>query len=125
YPASHFSAPMESYERVELVRGTGSLQYGAQFGGMINYVTKRPDTTKLLSFESINTLGSYDLLSSYNAISGTHKKFSYYAYYFRRHSNGYRKNNESEGEAQYVQLNYELSDKLSLKGELARSKYLY
>lgn len=125
YPASHFSAPMESYERVELVRGTGSLQYGAQFGGMINYVTKRPDTTKLLSFESINTVGSYDLLSSYNAISGTHKKFSYYAYYFRRHSNGYRKNNESEGEAQYVQLNYELSDKLSLKGELARSKYLY
>ncbi|RYD88973.1 MAG: TonB-dependent receptor, partial [Sphingobacteriales bacterium] len=29
YPASHFSPPMESIERVELVRGTASLQYGA------------------------------------------------------------------------------------------------
>ena len=40
YPASHYSAPMESFEKIELVRGTGSLQYGGQFGGMINYVTK-------------------------------------------------------------------------------------
>ena len=31
YPASHYSPPMESVERIELVRGTGSLQYGAQF----------------------------------------------------------------------------------------------
>ena len=34
YPASHFSAPMESVEKVELIRGTASLQYGATFGGM-------------------------------------------------------------------------------------------
>ncbi|WP_332368372.1 TonB-dependent receptor plug domain-containing protein [Spirosoma telluris] len=32
YPASHYSPPMESIDRVELVRGTASLQYGAQFG---------------------------------------------------------------------------------------------
>jgi len=38
YPASHYSMPMESVERIEMVRGTGSLQYGAQFGGMMNYV---------------------------------------------------------------------------------------
>ena len=36
YPASHYSMPLESIERIELVRGTGSLQYGAQFGGMLN-----------------------------------------------------------------------------------------
>lgn len=28
YPASHYSAPMESFEKIELIRGTGSLQYG-------------------------------------------------------------------------------------------------
>src|SRR5688500_1283360 len=38
YPASHYSMPFESIGRIELVRGTGSLQYGAQFGGMLNYV---------------------------------------------------------------------------------------
>lgn len=30
YPASHYNIPMEAVERIELVRGTGSLQYGAQ-----------------------------------------------------------------------------------------------
>ena len=29
YPASHYSMPLESIDRIELVRGTGSLQYGA------------------------------------------------------------------------------------------------
>ena len=70
YPASHYSMPLESISRIEIVRGTGSLQYGAQFGGMLNYVTKQGDTTKKFSFESVNTGGSYNLLSTYNAIGG-------------------------------------------------------
>ncbi len=125
YPASHYSAPMESFEKIELIRGTGSLQYGAQFGGMLNYVTKRPDSTKAFSFESINTTGSYNLLSSFNAISGTYKKFSYYAYYYGRHSNGYRDNSQSDANAQFIQLNYQFNPNTSLKAELGRSEYLY
>lgn len=125
YPASHYSAPMECFEKIELVRGTGSLQYGAQFGGMINYNTKKPDTSKAFTLESINTAGSFNLLSSYNAISGTYKKFSYYAYYYRRHSDGYRDNSQSDANAQFVQLNYQFNSTISLKVELGRSKYLY
>ena len=125
YPASHYSAPAESYEKIELVRGAGALQYGAEFGGMINYVTKRPDSTKPFSFESINTAGSYGLVSSYNAVGGTYKKFSYYAYYSRRHSDGYRRNSGSEANSQFVQLNYQFNSRLSLKAELGRSTYRY
>ena len=125
YPASHYSAPLESFEKIELIRGTGSLQYGAQFGGMINYNTKKPDTAKSFTLESINTAGSFNLLSSYNAISGTYKKFSYYAYYYQRHSNGYRNNSQSDANAQFVQLNYQFNSNVSLKAELGRSKYLY
>lgn len=125
YPASHYSAPMESFDKIELLRGTGSLQYGAQFGGMINYITRKPDTTKSFTFESINTVGSFNLLSSYNAISGTYKKFSYYAYYYKRHSDGYRDNGQSDANAQLLQLNYQFNSNISLKAELGRSKYLY
>ncbi|MBK8642198.1 MAG: TonB-dependent receptor plug domain-containing protein [Saprospiraceae bacterium] len=32
YPASHYSMPMEAIEKIELVHGTSSLQYGAEFG---------------------------------------------------------------------------------------------
>ncbi|MES2649372.1 MAG: TonB-dependent receptor [Bacteroidota bacterium] len=125
YPASHYSAPMESFEKIELIRGTGSLQYGAQFGGIINYVTKKPDTSRAFSFESINTVGSYNLLSSYNAIGGAKKKFSYYAYYHRRQSNGYRDNGQSDASAQFIQLNYQINSNMSVKAELGRSTYLY
>lgn len=116
---------MESFESIEVIRGTGALQYGAQFGGMVNYVTKKPDTSKAFAFESINTAGSFGLLSSYTAVGGTVKKLSYYAYYYRRHSTGYRKNSESDANAQFIQLQYLFSDKVSLKAELGRSKYLY
>ena len=125
YPASHYSAPMESFEKIEMVRGTGSLQYGAQFGGMVNYNTKKPDTAKAIGFESVNTIGSFGLLSSYNAISGTIKKFSYIAYYYKRHADGYRKNSQSDATAQFVQLHYRFNNAVSLKAEFGRSKYQY
>ena len=64
-------------------------------------------------------------MSSYNAISGTVKKFSYLAYYYKRHSDGYRDNSVSDANAQFVQLQYRFSDNLSLKAEVGRSKYLY
>lgn len=125
YPASHYSAPMESFEKIEVIRGTGALQYGAQFGGLINYVTKKPDSSKPFTFESVNTVGSFGLLSSYNAIGGTVNKFSYYAYYYRRHSDGYRDNSSSDADAQFVQLQYQFSQKVAVRAEIGRSKYLY
>jgi Fe(3+) dicitrate transport protein len=42
---------MESVERIELVRGTGALQYGAQFGGMLNYVSKQASAHKQLNWK--------------------------------------------------------------------------
>ena len=125
YPASHYSAPLESIQKIEIIRGTASLQYGAQFGGMINYVTKQADTARKISFESINSAGSFGLFSSYNAIGGTIGKLRYYAYYQKRVSDGYRKNANSDAEAQFMSLEYVFNSKLKLKAELGRSTYLY
>lgn len=125
YPASHFSPPMESIDRIELVRGTASLQYGAQFGGMINYVTRKADSTKPFSFETVNTLGSFGLFSTYNAIGGTKGKWSYYGYLGKRVSSGYRDNSKSEFDGQFLSVSYKPSEKLLLKAELGRSRYLY
>jgi Fe(3+) dicitrate transport protein len=125
YPASHYTVPMEALERVELVRGTASLQYGAQFGGMINYVSKGADTSRVFSFESLNTAGSFGLFSTYNAIGGKVGKWTYYAYYQKRVSDGYRRNSRSEAEAQYGSLQYDFSPGLTLRAQLGHSRYLY
>lgn len=123
YPASHYSMPMEAVERIELVRGTGSLQYGAQFGGMLNYVSKKPDTTSTFVYESINSIGSFNTMSTYHAISGTIGKMKYYAYYNKRGSDGYRRNNRSDSDAQAIMLVYTPSKALEVIAELARSEY--
>lgn len=125
YPASHYSVPMEAVERVEMVRGTGSLQYGAQFGGMINYVTKRADTTKTFNFENITTTGSYGLFSSFNAVGGQIGKVEYYAYYQKRVSDGYRDNASSKSDGQSLVLIYKPTSKLRITGEFARSTYTF
>jgi Fe(3+) dicitrate transport protein len=39
---------MEAVETIELVRGGASLQFGPQFGGMLNYVLKRETEKDLL-----------------------------------------------------------------------------
>lgn len=125
YPASHYSMPLESIDRIELVRGTGSLQYGAQFGGMLNYITKQGDTTKALGFETVNTIGSYNLLSTYNAIGGRKGKFKYYTYFQQKSRNGYRKNEHTNSQAQYIGITYEPTASFSIRAEWARSKYIY
>jgi Fe(3+) dicitrate transport protein len=125
YPASHYSLPMEAVERIEMVRGTGSLQYGAQFGGMVNYITKRADTTKAFGFESVTTAGSYGLLSSYNAVGGQVGKLEYYAYYQKRVSDGYRENASSKSDAQSLLLIWKPTTKFRLTGEFARSTYTF
>ena len=124
YPASHFNAPMESIQRIELVRGSGSLQYGGQFGGMVNYISKEADDHKKISYETQNSLGSFGLLSTYNALSGRINKFKYFAYYNYRQSDGYRQNSEYQYQAYRVALQYDFSPHLTLKAEYNRMNYV-
>jgi Fe(3+) dicitrate transport protein len=125
YPASHYSPPMESIQKIELISGTAGLQYGAQFGGMINYITKTGDTTKAIAYDGSHTAGSFDLWSTYNALAGKIGKISYYTYYQKRVSDGYRNNSRSVASAQYAHLNYQISSKINLNAALGRSTYLY
>ncbi len=125
YPASHFSMPFESIDRIELVRGTGSLQYGAQFGGMLNYISKQADTARPFSFETVNTAGSYNLLSTYMAIGGRKGKFRYYTYIQKKSRDGYRQYEHTSSESQSIMLAYEPTHRFSLRVEWARSAYTY
>lgn len=117
YPASHFNAPTESIERIELVRGSGALQYGAQFGGMVNYITKEGDSSRKISFETQHAAGSYGLLSTYNAIGGKVNKLQYYAYVNYRKSDGYRENSEYRYVATHAHLTYHFTNRLRLRAE--------
>lgn len=125
YPASHYSPPMEAIQKIEIFRGTASLMYGSQFGGMVNYITKKADTTKILSGEVIQSAGSFGLLSTYLSIGGKKNKWTYFGYYHKRKSEGYRTNAASDADAQFFSIQYDFSKKFNIKGELGRSSYLF
>lgn len=124
YPASHYNAPMEAVARIELVRGTGSLQYGAQFGGLLNLVTKGPDTARAFAFESVNTVGSFGLLGTFNRASGLIGKWTYNIWMQRKGSDGYRDNARSDSQAQNITIGFAPSRALDLVLEWTRSDYV-
>lgn len=40
YPEDHYTPPMQAVREIQLVRGSAALQFGSQFGGMMNYIMK-------------------------------------------------------------------------------------
>jgi Fe(3+) dicitrate transport protein len=46
YPESYYTPPAEAIDRIEILRGAASLQFGTQFGGMINYKIVAPSQEK-------------------------------------------------------------------------------
>jgi Fe(3+) dicitrate transport protein len=118
YPEAYYTPPMEVVDRVEIVRGASSLQYGPQFGGLMNFVLRKPDISTRLTFESQNTVGSNGLFSTFNYIGGTEGRLSYTAYYQKRVGNGWRDNGYFNTDHAHVEWSYALNKKLKLISEI-------
>jgi len=124
YPASHYNIPMEAVDYVEFVRGTGSIQYGSQFGGLLNYVTKAPATERKISYSMMQSYGSFNAWSTFHKLHGTLGKWSYSAWLQRKGTEGYRDNAKSTGGAEEVAVWYKPNDEFELKMDWTRSTYL-
>ena len=123
YPETYYTPPMEALRKIEVIRGSASLQYGPQFGGVINYQIKKGNPNKPLSFETQQTVGSYGLFNTYNAIGGTYKKLSYYGFLHHRAAEGWRKNSEYTIYTGYFSANYQLTKKIKIEGEYTNMNY--
>ena len=122
YPEAYYNPPLEAVETIQLIRGGASLQFGPQFGGMLNYVLKR-EKNKPFSFETQNTIGSYNLISSFNALGGTLKKFSYFVYNHSRSGTGWRDNNRFTVRNTHAYLEYRFTPKTKIAAEYTNSDY--
>lgn len=123
YPESYYTPPAEALERIEIVRGAASLQYGTQFGGMINFRMKQAPEDKGFSFETRNTGGSYGFFNTFNSIAGTRDKFSYYAFYQYKRGNGWRPNSGFDAHTAHANLRFKVHRKVSLGVEYTVSHY--
>ena len=123
YPESYYTPPLEAIERIEVLRGAASLQFGTQFGGMINYKFKEA-SKKNISLDTRQTIGSFGFFNSFNRVSGTLKKLSYNVIYNYKYYDGWRKNSEINSNTAHLSLNYKVNESITIKGEYTLQKYL-
>lgn len=114
YPETYYTPPAEAMERVELVRGSSSLQFGPQFGGVIDYVLRAGAPNSSLSIRARETGGSFGMLNSYLSLEGGRDKWTYFAYGQYRSQNGWRPNSDLWQLSAAGKVTYRASDKLSL-----------
>ena len=124
YPENHYNVPLQGVQEVQYVRGAAALQFGPQFGGMMNYVMKTGDTAKAMVIESEQTVGSNGLFNSFNSVGGTVGKLQYYGYYDNRSGDGWRDNAHFNYHAYYADLAYHFTKKTSLSFQYSRSDYV-
>ena len=64
YPESYYIPAIQAIDRIEVVRGAASLQYGTQFGGMLNFKLKEAPN-RAFEVNAEQAVGSFGLLNSF------------------------------------------------------------
>jgi Fe(3+) dicitrate transport protein len=125
YPEAYYTPQLNSVQRIQVVRGAGSLQYGPQFGGMVNFIMKNgSELNKPFQFETQQTAGSFGLFNTYNAIGGETNKAHYYAFLDKRLGNGSRPNSRFDVSTGFGSFTWKASNKLKLGIEYTHFNYV-
>lgn len=124
YPESYYTPPTQAIDRIEIIRGAASLQYGTQFGGMLNFKFNEGSRTEKVDINLQNTVGSFGLFNSFSSIGGTVGKTRYYGFYHHKQSDGWRDNAKLDQKTMYGSIHYQLSPLASIKFEQTHMDYL-
>jgi Fe(3+) dicitrate transport protein len=124
YPESYYTPPPEGLEEIQILRGAASLQYGTQFGGLINFKIKKPKPDDKFELITRNTAGSNNLFTNFTSVSSSNEKSSYYGYVNYKNGDGFRPNSEFESINTFQNFNYNLNEKSKITGEITYMKYL-
>ena len=124
YPESYYTPPAEALEKIEIIRGAASLQYGTQFGGLINFIIKKPSQIKGNKYCIRNTAGSNSFFNNFSSINGSNKIASYYAFINYKKGDGFRENSNFESTNGYINITKKINPKLTASFEFTSLDYL-
>jgi Fe(3+) dicitrate transport protein len=114
YNESYYIPPLEAVERIEVVRGASSLQFGPQFGGLINYIIKDGPLDKPVESNFSETGGSFGFISSVYTIGGTYGKWSYFSFIQYKAEQGWRPNSDLTQLTGFAKLEYQANSKFKI-----------
>ena len=124
YPESYYTPPSEAVEEIQMIRGAASLQFGPQFGGLINYKLKKGVKDKKAEIIARHTIGSFGLNNSYLSVSGTINSWNYIAYGNYKFGDDWRPNSSFKSVQGHLSLSKKITRKTSLEIEFTKMYYL-
>ena len=124
YPEAYYTPQLNSVQRIQVVRGSASLQYGPQFGGLVNFILKDgSDATKPFQYETQQTFGSFGLFNTYHSAGGRKGDVHYFAFWDHRRGDGYRVNSAFGVNTGFASLTWKPSEKWKAGLELTHFDY--
>ncbi|MBK5188402.1 MAG: TonB-dependent receptor, partial [Gemmatimonadaceae bacterium] len=114
YPETYYTPPAEAVQHVDLVRGSSSLQFGPQFGGVIDYVLRDGTPRSPLAIQARETGGSFGMFNSYLSMEGGTERWTYFAYGQYRTQEGWRSSSDLAQLSAAGKLTYHPSDRLAV-----------
>ena len=124
YPESYYTPPIEAVGRIQIVRGAASLQYGTQFGGLLNFVMRKPVADRKIELVARQSVGSFGFYNTFTSVSGTVGKLSYFTFFQYKRGNGWRPNSNFTNYTAYADIDYRLSERTSIGLDLTQMSYL-
>ncbi len=105
YPESYYTPPVEALERIELVRGAASLQYGTQFGGMVNFRLQTAPDSGWQVLARLTT-GSFGFRSAYTSAGWRKGRNDGFAFIQHKQGDGWRPNSGFDAQTAYLQTGW-------------------
>ncbi|MHA4895342.1 TonB-dependent receptor family protein [Pedobacter sp. PWIIR3] len=124
YPESYYTTPNEAVGQIQIVRGAAALQYGTQFGGLLNFIMKKPVADKPFELTLRQSLGSYNFYNSFTSASGTVGKLSYYAFFQYKKGDGFRGNSDFNAYTGFANVNYQFNERTKIGADYTHMNYL-
>lgn len=123
YPESYYTPNIEAVEKIQLIRGAAALQFGTQFGGLLNFVMKEGGKKKV-ALVLKQTKGSFGFDNSFFSVGGTVKDVNYYVYGNYKNGNDWRPNSDFDVYSVGGQIKKEFGKNSYLKFEFTKMNYL-
>ncbi|WP_247236480.1 TonB-dependent receptor domain-containing protein [Telluribacter sp. SYSU D00476] len=124
YPESYYTPPIEAVGRIQIVRGAASLQYGTQFGGLLNFVMRKPVQDRKLELTVRQTGGSFGFYNGFVSASGTVGKVSYYSFAQYKRGDGWRPNSGFNNVTLFSDVDYKISENTTIGIDVTHMQYL-
>ncbi len=116
--------PVNTIERIEIVRGPGSVLYGdAAIGGVINIITKKGKGEPKFNVSAL--MGSYGLNNERASVTGAADKWTYAVTGENNFSFGYRDRSKYSAQGGGLDVGYSANDLLNLSLGVSFNKVDY